>query len=115
MRHLGNQHGFLKSLLCIALLVIAGYSGIKFGMPHYRYSSFKYDAKDIARSELGNLEKIRAKAYETSQRLKIPIDEESIIVTKKGELIHIQASWSETVDIFGYYKKTLKFKIDIEE
>jgi hypothetical protein len=95
--------------------VIAAYVGFEFGIPYYRYASFKSEAKEIARLEIGNVEKTKAQLYSAAQELKIPIEEKDIVVTKKTNTVRVQTSWSTTVDIFGLYRKTLDFTIDVEE
>jgi len=115
MRHLRSRDGFIKPLLTIVILLLAGYVGIEFGIPYYRYSAFKSEAKEIARLELGNVEKTRAQLYNAAQEIKIPIEEKDIIVTRKMNTVRVQTSWSTMVDIFGFYQKTLHFKIDVEE
>lgn len=115
MRQLRNRDGFIKPLLIIIVLVSAAYVGIEFGMPYYRYSAFKSEAKQIARLELGNLNKTRAQLIEAAQEYKIPIEEKDIIVTKKMNTVRIQTSWSVMVDIMGFYQKTLNFNVDMEE
>lgn len=115
MRLLRNREGFIKPLLTIIVLVIAGYVGLEFGIPYYRYTSFKNEAKEVARLELGNIEKTRAQIYNAAQELKIPIEEKDIILTKKTNTVRVQTSWSTTVDIFGVYQKTLDFSVDVEE
>ncbi len=115
MRHLRGRDGFIKPLLTIILLVIAGYVGLEFGLHYYRHSAFKSEAKAIARLELGNVEKTRAQIYNAAQELKIPIEEKDIILTRKANTVRVRTSWSTTVDIFGLYQKTLNFNVDVEE
>ena len=115
MRHMRNRDGFIKPLLTVVILLLAGYVGIEFGIPYYRHSSFASEAKAIARLELGNIEKTRAQLYEAAQDLKIPIEEKDIVVTKKLHTTRVQTSWSTTVDILGLYQKTLDFTVDLEE
>lgn len=115
MRCLRGNDGFIKPLLIVVILVIAGYIGLEFGIPQYRYSAFKNEAKEIARLELGNVEKTRAQVYAAAQEYKIPIEEQDIVLTKKTNTIRVQTSWSTTVDIFGIYQKTLNFTVDLEE
>lgn len=115
MRYLWNRDGFIKPLLTVVILLLAGYVGIQFGIPYYRYTSFQSEAKQIARLELGNVEKTRAQLYEAAQDLKIPVEAKDIVVTKKLHTTRVQTSWSTTVDIFGLYQKTLDFTLDLEE
>ncbi len=115
MRHLRSRDGFIKPLLTIAILLLAGYVGFEFGVPYYKHSAFASEAKAIARLELGNVEKTRAQLFEAAQDLKIPIEAKDIVVTRKTHSTRVQTSWSSTVDILGLYQKTLDFKIDIEE
>lgn len=115
MRHLRNSDGFIKPLLVIAIMGFLVYSGIQFGVPYYRYSAFKSEAKEIARLELGQVEKTRAQIFEVAQNQKIPIEAEDIQITKKTNTTRIQTSWSVDVDILGLYQRTLHFTVDVEE
>jgi len=115
MRHLRNSDGFIKPLLVIAITAFLVYAGIQFGVPYYHYSAFKSEAKDIARLELGEVEKTRAQIYEAAQSQKIPIEAEDIQITKKTNTTRVQTSWSVDVDILGLYHRTLHFTVDLEE
>lgn len=115
MKHLRNRGGFIKPLLVIAITVFLVYSGTQFGIPYYRASAFKNEAKDIARLELGQVEKTRAQIYEAAQSQRIPIELEDIQITKKTNTTRIQTSWSVDVDILGLYHRTLHFTVDVEE
>jgi hypothetical protein len=115
MRHLRNNDGFIKPLLVIAVMAFLVYSGIQFGVPYYRYSAFKSEAKEIARLELGQVEKTRAQIFEVAQSQKIPIEAEDIQITKETNTTRVQTSWSVDVDILGLYHRTLHFTVDVEE
>jgi len=115
MRHLRSRDGFIKPLLTIVVLLIAGYVGLQFAFPYYRYSAFESETKAIARIQVGNVEKTRAQVYQAAQDFNIPIEEQDIVVTRKLHTLRVQTSWSTTVDIFGLYQKTLNFKVDVEE
>jgi len=115
MRHLRNRDGFIKPLLVIAIMAFLVYAGIQFGVPYYHYSAFKSEAKEIARLELGQVEKTRAQVYESAQGQKIPIAAEDIQITRKTNTTRIQTSWSVDVDIIGLYQRTLHFTVDVEE
>lgn len=115
MRHLRNNDGFIKPLLVIGVMAFLVYCGIQFGVPYYRYSAFKSEAKEIARIELGQVEKTRAQIFEAAQNQRIPIEAEDIQITKLTNTIRIQTSWSVDVDILGLYHRTLDFTVDVEE
>ena len=115
MRHLRNSDGFIKPLLVIAIMAFLIYSGIQFGIPYYHYSAFKSEAKEIARIQLGQLEKTRAEIYEAAKNQRIPIELQDIQITPKTNTIRVQTSWSVDVDILGLYHRTLHFAVDFEE
>lgn len=106
--------GVIKFLFVIALVVLAIYVGVQFGIPYYNYSAFKSDAKDLAVMNIGNIEKTKQAVFERAQELKIPIEEKDILVTKEVNLTRVQTVWSETINIFGIYEKTLEFAVDVE-
>ncbi|MDI6889818.1 MAG: hypothetical protein QMC83_02605 [Thermodesulfovibrionales bacterium] len=103
-----------KAIFWLLLFAFLAYSGIKFGMPYYRYLAFKADAKEISRVSLENEEGIRDKVFERAKELKIPISKGDIEVSRTGRIMRIRTSWFEVVDILGIYRKTLKFTIDTE-
>lgn len=115
MKALNNERGFIKFIFVMAVLVFLVYAGIQFGIPYYRYTAFKSDAKEIARISLGQVERAKTMLNEKAQELKIPIEEKDIFVAKTGNMVRVKTSWSETVDILGLYQKRLDFKVNIEE
>jgi hypothetical protein len=115
MKILSNEKGFIKVLFVILLLIFLGYTGFQFGMPYFRYSTFKSDVKELARVSLGQVVKTKEQVFEKAQELKIPISEEDIKVTKTEATVIVKTNWSETVDILGLYQKRLDFDINIEE
>lgn len=112
---ISNEVGYIKFLLSIALLIFIVYAGLQFGMPYYRHSAFKTDAKELARISIGEPDKTRAQIFERAQELKLPLEEKDIVVTKSTRGTRVKASWSETVDILGIYQKTFDFTVDVEE
>ena len=107
----------MRKIIWLLILVFLVYTGIKFGMPYYRYVAFKADAKEIARvfGDLNKEEEIKKMAFERAQELKIPIDKEDIKLTVTGKTVRIKTTWFEGVDILGIYQKTLTFSIDSGE
>jgi hypothetical protein len=112
---INNEDGFIKFIFILGILVLLIYMGIKFGIPFYRYSALKSDAKAIARISLGDINKTKTDILERAQELKIPIKESQIAVTRTETMVRVQTSWSETVDLIGLYQKKLNFRIDVEE
>jgi preprotein translocase subunit SecF len=106
-----------KAFFWILILALLVYSGIKFGMPYYRYLAFKYDTKEIVRVsiELKSEEEIKEKVFERAQELKIPINKEDIEVSKTPKMVQVRTSWFEGVDILGIYHTTLTFTVDLGE
>lgn len=108
--------GFIKPVLSIAVLVITAYSAFQFAMPYYRHAAFKSDVKEIARLAVdSSAEKIKTQIYESAREVKVPIKEDDIQVIKKEKTFQVKISWTEDVDIFGLYHKTLHFNLNIEE
>ena len=113
---LNNESGFIKFIIVMLVLACTVYVGIKLGIPYYKYSAFKSDAKEIARIGVANtIDTTHAQIYERAQELKIPIEEEDIEVQKTKTSVRIETAWSETVDFLGIYQHTLDFTVDVEE
>ena len=115
MKVLNNENGFVKFIFIMLVLASLVYAGLKFGMPYYRYSAFKSDAKELARISIGDTEKTRAQIFERAQELELPLEENDIKVTKTVRGVRVQTSWSETVDLLGLYQKKFNFAVDEEE
>ena len=114
-RVIKNEDGYAKFIFVLGLIVFLVYAGIQFGMPYYRYSAFKTDAKELARISMGDLEKTKAQIVEKANELNLPLKASGIEVTNSGKGVRVKASWSENVSILGLYQKTLNFNLDIEE
>ncbi len=115
MKNIRNQNGWIKPLLVIGILILAVYSGVQLGIPYYRHSAFENDARDIARVSSGDVKKVKEDVYASAINFKVPIGEDDIVVEKRGNKIHIQTAWSQTVDILGLYQRTVDFNVDVEE
>jgi preprotein translocase subunit SecF len=112
----GNEEGFFKVVFVLLLIAFFMYAGFQFGMPFYRYTSFKTEAKEIARvSVSGDVERTKAQVFERAQELNIPLKEKDIEVIKTTRGMRVKTAWAEEVDILGIYQKTFDFSIDVEE
>jgi len=110
-----NEKGYIKFIFVTIILVFCAYLGIKFGIPYYKHSAFQSDVKELARISLGDTKKTRAQIFEIAQGLKLPLEENDIMVTKTEKTVRVKTSWEDTVDVLGFYQKTLKFSVDVEE
>jgi hypothetical protein len=70
--------------------------------------------RDILKSEIGNIEMIRQKTLDNAKELGVPLDEEKLEVVLDKKIIRVKATWSETVDFWGYYQKKFDFVLDEE-
>jgi len=104
-----------KAIFWLLILFLLGYAGVKFGHPYYKYFALKDEAKAIAKLPFESEEEYRGMVLGKVKDLNLPLKKEDISVTRTGRGTRITASWSEVVDFFGYYQKTLHFKVDTHE
>jgi hypothetical protein len=106
----------MRKIIWLLILSFLVYSGIKFGMPYYRYVAFKAEVKEMARISAGLKEdEIKNRTFERAQELKIPIQRDDIELFTTEKMVQIRTSWFEVVDILGLYRKTLIFSVDSTE
>lgn len=103
----------LKVILYIAVLAAAGYVGFSFAAPYYRFYSLKSDSGEIVRFEHANEAEIKRDITEKARGLGIPLEDFSLSVYKTEAGYGAEASWSETVNIFDQYKKSLEFGFEV--
>ena len=109
----GNK-GFIRGLSWLLILAALVYAGISFGRPYYRYMTLQSHSKDLLLMEVGGVDKIKAQVIADAASLSIPLAENDVEVTAKEHKIWIKAHWSEVVDFWGYYQKTLDFDMEVE-
>ena len=106
----------MRKIIWLLILSFLVYSGIKFGMPYYRYVAFKSEVKEMARISVGLKEdEVKNRVFERAQELKIPIEKDDIELSTTEKTVWIRTSWFEVVDILGLYRKTLIFSVDSTE
>jgi len=106
----------MRKIIWLLILSFLVYSGIKFGMPYYRYVAFKSEVKEMTKVSVGLKEdEIKNRVFERAQELKIPIQRDDIELFTTEKMVQIRTSWFEVVDILGLYRKTLIFSIDSTE
>lgn len=106
----------MRKIIWLLILGFLVYSGVKFGMPYYRYVAFKSEVKEIAKISVGHKEdEAKNMVFERAQELKIPIQKDDLELSSTEKIVRIRTSWFEVVDIAGLYRKTLIFSIDSED
>ncbi len=110
-----NEKGSIKPVLCIILLIVTVYIGYKLTLPYYRYFSLKSEATSIARLSYNKPDRYRDLVYEEARSLNIPVKPSDIYVEVTDRQVRISTSWSEVVDLAGYYQIPLDFEIDVVE
>ena len=109
-----GEKGFIKVVLVVAILAAFAFVAVSFAQPYYRYYMLGSHTRDILKSEIGNIDVIREKVLENAKELNIPLDEKNLEVTLDKKIIRVKATWSETVDFWGYYQKKFDFTMNEE-
>ncbi len=109
-----GDKGFIKGFFTILLLVAVVFVLISFGKPYLRYYTLGSHTRDFLKMEIGNIDVIRAKIKEEAKELNIPLEDKDLEVTLDQKTIRVKATWSETVDFWGYYQKKLDFTMNEE-
>ena len=109
-----GEKGLIKGIFIVLVLVAVVFLSISFGTPYYRYYVLGSHTRDILKSEIGRIETIRTKIMEEAKELNVPLDEENLEVVLDKKIIRVNASWTDTVDFWGYYEKKIDFSINEE-
>lgn len=110
---IGNS-GFVKGILSLFILVAIVFVGMSFGKPYYRYYSLSSHTRDFLRTDTYNAETIRKNIMADAAELNVPLDEQDLEVGINKKNIKVKATWSETVDFWGYYQKKFDFVMEEE-
>ncbi|MDA8433816.1 MAG: hypothetical protein M0Z60_12775 [Nitrospiraceae bacterium] len=112
-----SERGFIRGFFLLVLFVGVCVVLVSFARPYIRYNTLRSHTKDILMMELGNVDEIKSKVMADAAELHVPLQEENLSVTQQGpqgKVLRVKATWSETVDFWGYYQKRLDFDIDEE-
>jgi len=109
---------WIKTIAILLIVVFAIYVGVQFGMPYYRYYSFKTDAADIVRFKRYEpndmkMKHIREDLLEKAQSAGMPISMNDIAIEKTETGFWVDVEWQETVNILNQYKKVLSFEVEV--
>ena len=110
---IGNR-GSIKVVLLLFVLVAVAFVVISFAGPYYRYYTLGSHTRDFLKTEVGVVELIRKNIMANAEELKVPLKESDLDVTIVQKVVRVKATWSETVDFWGYYQKELDFVMEEE-
>lgn len=113
MKKMGDR-GSIKGFFWLIILAAVVFVGISFSKPYYRYYTLGSHTRDFLKSDIGNIEAIRKDVMDNAAELKIPLDEKELEVVMVNKIIKVKATWSETVDFWGYYQKKIDFAMEEE-
>ena len=112
-RELGEK-GFIKALFGLALLVALIFTGVTFARPYYRYYQLSSHTGDFLKTDVGNLDVIRKHVLDDAAELGVPLTDENLSVTidKAKKTVTVKGTWTDSVDLFGYYQKNVDFVME---
>jgi hypothetical protein len=113
MKKLGNR-GSIKGFFWLFVLVAIVFVGISFSKPYYRYYLLGSHTRDFLKTDIGDINAIRKNIMDNAAELNAPLDENDLEVVLERKIIKVRATWSETVDFWGYYQKKLDFVMEEE-
>jgi hypothetical protein len=113
MKKVGDR-GSVKGFFCLFILVAVVFVGISFSKPYYRYYTLGSHTRDFLKSDVGVIEVIRKNIMANAAELNVPLDEKDLEVVVDRKIIKVRATWSETVDFWGYYQKKIDFVMEEE-
>ena len=113
MKKVGDR-GSVKGFFCLFILVAVVFVGISFSKPYYRYYTLGSHTRDFLKSDTGDVNAIRKNIMDNAAELKVPLDENGLEVAIVNKMVKVKATWSETVDFWGYYQKKIDFVMEEE-
>jgi len=108
MKNIGDR-GSVMGFFLLLILVAIVFVGISFSKPYYRYYTLGSHTRDFLKTDIGNIDAIRKNIMDNAAELHVPLDEKDLEVVVVNKIIKIKATWSETVDFWGYYQKKIDF------
>jgi hypothetical protein len=116
MKGARGSRGYVKLIITLLLVAGIGFIGITFAKPYYRFITLRSHTKDILTSELGSVELIRKGIMEEAADLNVPLEPENLEVhlNTRTKVITVKATWSEVVDLWGYYQKQIDFDMETD-
>jgi hypothetical protein len=96
------------------LLVALVAAGVTFSRPYYRYYQLGSHTRDFLKTDIGDVNAIKTHIIEDAAELGVPLEDKDVSVTSVKKIIKVKASWTDTVDLWGYYQKSVDFVMEEE-
>jgi hypothetical protein len=109
-----GQKGFIKGIIGLFLLIALILAGTTFARPYYRYYSLGSHTRDFLRTEIGNVETIRKNIMKDAAELDVPLNEKDVSISVVQKIIKVKATWTDTVDLWGFYQTSVDFVMEEE-
>ena len=111
-----GEKGFIKTLLGLALLAGLIFLGMAFATPYYRYYQLGSHTRDFLKTDIGEVNVIRKHVIEDAAEIGVPLKDKDILVSvdQLKKIVRVRATWTDTVDLFGYYQKSINFVMEEE-
>lgn len=113
MKKRSGNEGSVKGVIYLLIFILIVFLAVKFATPFYHYYFFQMQAEGDLKIQSTRQKVVQAKVMKTAKKYNIPVTEMDIIITVDGKDRALKASWTEEVDIFGYYQKEFHFDLDI--
>jgi hypothetical protein len=114
MKDRPGERGSVKGLLLLLVFAAMVFVGISFGKPYYRSYTLGSHTRNHLKTDIGDVATIKKNIMKDAEELKVPLDEADLDVVLVNKVIKVRATWSETVDFWGYYQKQFDFVMEEE-
>ncbi len=88
------------------------YAALQYGRPWFRYYLFKSDVTGMVRFPAQDAGTLKAEILEKAAKDHVPLSPENLSVSGRQWHFRAVASWSDSADIFGHYRRQFNFSFD---
>ncbi|MDA8387588.1 MAG: hypothetical protein M0Z58_02850 [Nitrospiraceae bacterium] len=104
--------GSIKGFACLLVFALLIYAAIRFGGPWFRYYLFKSDVSDMVRFPARSADVLKAEIMEKAKEDHVPLSPDNLTVAGRPWRYRAAATWQESADIFGRYRREFTFTFD---
>jgi hypothetical protein len=105
----------IKLLLFFGVLGVFVYACFQFAMPYYKHFRFKSDAEFVVKFNVRDEEEMLHRLVDKAEEVGLYIPEDDFVLERTKVGYNMEVSWSNTVDLFGLYRKKLDFTVVIKQ